>query len=62
MVAMPDQPDQEKHRCVVCGYMYVAALGDIEGDVDPGTPFDEIPDTWVCPICGVSKSLFRKET
>jgi rubredoxin len=62
MVKMDEEAGEARHRCVVCGYVYVPSLGDIEGDVEPGTPFEEIPDDWCCPICGVAKSMFRKET
>ena len=50
-----------KHRCVVCGWIYAQKTGDSYSDVEPGTAFEDIPDDWVCPICGASKSLFRKE-
>jgi flavin reductase (DIM6/NTAB) family NADH-FMN oxidoreductase RutF/rubredoxin len=49
-----------KYRCTVCGYIYDPALGDPDGGVKPGTPFDKIPDTWVCPVCGASKDQFEK--
>jgi len=49
-----------KYECIVCGYIYDPELGDPDGGVAPGTPFEEIPDDWVCPICGVGKSEFRK--
>jgi flavin reductase (DIM6/NTAB) family NADH-FMN oxidoreductase RutF/rubredoxin len=50
-----------KYRCTVCGYVYDPELGDPDGDIKPGTPFEEIPDTWVCPVCGASKDQFEKE-
>jgi flavin reductase (DIM6/NTAB) family NADH-FMN oxidoreductase RutF/rubredoxin len=49
-----------KYRCTVCGYIYDPALGDPDGGVKPGTAFEQIPDTWVCPICGASKDQFEK--
>jgi flavin reductase (DIM6/NTAB) family NADH-FMN oxidoreductase RutF/rubredoxin len=49
-----------KYRCTVCGYIYDPELGDPDGDIKPGTPFEEIPDTWVCPVCGASKDQFEK--
>jgi flavin reductase (DIM6/NTAB) family NADH-FMN oxidoreductase RutF/rubredoxin len=49
-----------KYRCTVCGYIYDPAQGDPDGDIKPGTPFEEIPDTWVCPVCGASKDQFEK--
>jgi len=49
-----------KYKCTVCDYIYDPELGDPDGGVAPGTPFEEIPDDWVCPICGVGKSEFEK--
>ena len=50
-----------KYRCTVCGYVYDPELGDPDGGIKPGTPFEDIPDTWVCPVCGASKDQFEKE-
>jgi flavin reductase (DIM6/NTAB) family NADH-FMN oxidoreductase RutF/rubredoxin len=49
-----------KYRCTVCGYIYDPAQGDPDGGIKTGTPFEEIPDTWVCPVCGASKDQFEK--
>jgi len=49
-----------KYRCTVCGYIYDPELGDPDGGIKPGTPFEEIPDDWVCPVCGASKDKFEK--
>ena len=49
-----------KYECTVCGYVYDPELGDPDGGIKPGTPFEEIPDDWVCPICGASKDQFEK--
>ncbi len=49
-----------KYRCTVCGYIYDPELGDPDGGIAPGTPFEDIPDDWVCPVCGVAKSEFEK--
>ena len=49
-----------KYRCTVCGYVYDPELGDPDGGIKPGTPFEEIPDDWVCPVCGVAKSEFER--
>lgn len=48
----------QKYECTVCGYIYDPELGDPDGDVAPGTAFDDIPDDWVCPECGVEKDMF----
>lgn len=49
-----------KYKCTVCGYIYDPELGDEDSGIKPGTPFEELPDYWVCPVCGASKSDFEK--
>jgi flavin reductase (DIM6/NTAB) family NADH-FMN oxidoreductase RutF/rubredoxin len=49
-----------KYRCTICGYEYDPTLGDPDSGIKPGTAFEDIPDTWVCPICGASKDQFEK--
>jgi flavin reductase (DIM6/NTAB) family NADH-FMN oxidoreductase RutF/rubredoxin len=49
-----------KYKCSVCGYIYNPELGDPDGHVKPGTPFEELPDDWTCPVCGASKDQFAK--
>ena len=49
-----------QYRCTICDYVYHPELGDSDGGIKPGTPFEEIPDDWVCPVCGASKSEFEK--
>ncbi len=49
-----------KYKCSVCGYIYEPEKGDPDGGIKPGTPFGEIPDSWVCPICGATKDMFEK--
>lgn len=48
----------QKWECTVCGQIYDPFEGDIDGGIAPGTAFEDIPDDWVCPTCGVSKSDF----
>lgn len=48
-----------KYQCTICGYIYDPAEGDPDGGIDPGTPFEDIPDDWICPVCGVSKEDFE---
>ena len=50
----------ESWECLVCGYIYDPAEGDPYNGVEPGTPFEEIPDEWLCPDCGVGKDMFEK--
>jgi flavin reductase (DIM6/NTAB) family NADH-FMN oxidoreductase RutF/rubredoxin len=52
----------DKWECSVCGYVYDAAVGDPDGGVKPGTAFEDIPNDWVCPVCGAAKSEFKKLT
>jgi len=49
----------DKYVCTVCGYIYDPALGDPDNGVAPGTPFETLPDNWVCPVCGAEKSAFE---
>jgi rubredoxin len=49
-----------KYKCTVCGYIYDPEKGDPKGNIPPGTPFEELPDTWVCPVCGWFKNKFRQ--
>jgi len=48
-----------KWKCTVCGHVYDPAAGDPDGDIAPGTPFEEIPDDWECPECGSPKSAYK---
>lgn len=50
-----------KYKCKICGYIYDPAIGDPEGGVKPGTAFEDLPDSWTCPICNAPKSEFEKE-
>ena len=47
--------------CNVCGYVYEVANGDPENGIEPGTPFEELPADWTCPLCGVGKDDFSAE-
>ncbi len=49
-----------KYRCLICGYIYDPELGDPDGGIKPGIPFEQLPDNWVCPVCGAAKSEFEK--
>jgi rubredoxin len=44
----------------VCGYIYDPIIGDPTQNIPQGTPFEKLPDDWVCPECGVGKDLFEK--
>jgi len=49
-----------KYKCTVCDYVYYSKLGDPDGGIKPGTPFEQLPEDWVCPVCGASKEQFEK--
>lgn len=49
-----------KWECTACGYVYDPAVGDPENGVAPGTSFEDLPEDWVCPQCGVGKDFFQK--
>ncbi|MBQ9080441.1 MAG: rubredoxin [Clostridia bacterium] len=51
-----------KYICVLCGYEYDPANGDPEGGVAEGTEFEDIPEGWVCPLCGASKDDFEEQS
>jgi flavin reductase (DIM6/NTAB) family NADH-FMN oxidoreductase RutF/rubredoxin len=48
-----------KYVCTVCGYEYDPEKGDPDADIPAGTPFEKLPDTWVCPVCGAGKDAFE---
>ena len=50
----------EKWECLVCGYVYDPEVGDPAGGVEPGTPFEAVPEDWICPDCGAGKDMFEK--
>ena len=50
-----------KYVCDICGYVYDPELGDPDNGVAPGTPLEEVPEDWTCPLCGVGKDQFSEE-
>jgi rubredoxin len=50
----------DKYLCDACGYIYDPEVGDPDAGIAPGTKFEDIPEDWVCPLCGVSKEGFTK--
>lgn len=58
--AEKEAPKMESYRCTVCGYVYDPAQGDSTAGIDQGIAFDNLPDSWVCPVCGAPKSEFEK--
>jgi flavin reductase (DIM6/NTAB) family NADH-FMN oxidoreductase RutF/rubredoxin len=51
----------DSYVCTVCGYVYDPANGDPDHDIKPGTAFENLPQDWVCPICGAEKDAFEKQ-
>lgn len=50
----------EKYICTKCNWIYDPIVGDPKGNVVPGTPFENLPEDWVCPQCGATKDKFRE--
>jgi len=55
-----EEKKMDKYVCKVCGYIYDPEKGDPDGGIEPGTKFEDIPDDWVCPVCGAGKNDFEK--
>jgi rubredoxin len=47
-----------KYKCNLCEYVYDPEEGDPDGGIAPGTPFEDLPENWFCPLCGVGKDEF----
>lgn len=52
--------NMDKYVCAVCGYIYDPAVGDPDNGIEPGTAFEDLPEDWLCPLCGVGKDEFSK--
>ena len=51
----------DKYECTVCGYIYDPLVGDPDSGIMPVRLFEDLPDDWVCPVCGAGKDEFVKE-
>lgn len=49
-----------KYKCQSCSYIYDPLVGDLSQGIKPGTEFQDLPEDWVCPECGVPKTMFDK--
>ena len=49
----------DKYTCDVCGYDYDPEVGDPDNGVPAGTPWDQVPEEWICPVCGAGKDAFE---
>jgi len=52
--------DLPKFQCNICGYVYDPAVGDSTQSIEPGRPFESLPDDWTCPECGAGKEEFAQ--
>ena len=50
-----------KYVCTACGYIYDPEKGDPDNGIDAGTEFKDLPEDWVCPVCGVGKDMFEEQ-
>ena len=50
-----------KHECIVCKYIYNPNVGNKRAGVQPGTAFEDLPEDWVCPVCGEGKDMFEAQ-
>jgi len=48
----------QKYICDLCGYVYDPEAGDPDNSVDPGTDWADVPEDWLCPLCGAGKDAF----
>lgn len=48
----------KKYICLPCGYIYDPVIGDPDEDIEPGTSFEDLPEDWVCPVCGEDTEHF----
>lgn len=53
------ESDMKSFMCVICGFVYDESEGLPDEDIAPGTPWDDVSDTWVCPDCGARKEDFE---
>lgn len=51
----------KKYVCTVCHYVYDPEVGDPDNGIAPGTPFEELPEDWTCPLCHLGKDVFEEE-
>ena len=50
----------KKQVCNVCGYVYDEAKGDPDNGIAPGTKWEDVPEDYCCPVCGVGKDSFEE--
>jgi rubredoxin len=50
----------KKYKCTMCDYVYDPEQGDPDAGIAPGTAFEDLPDDWLCPVCGAGKDDFEE--
>ena len=50
-----------EYQCPYCPYVYNEEAGDPDNGISPGTKFEDLPASWVCPICGAEKTGFEQQ-
>ena len=50
----------KKYKCTVCGWIYDPAIGDPDNGIEPGTAFEDLPEDFLCPLCGEGKEVFEE--
>ncbi len=60
-ITKKEEKKMDKYVCTVCGYVYDPEKGDPDSNIPPGTKWEDLPDDWVCPVCGAEKDAFEKE-
>lgn len=58
---LKEDTDMKKYVCGPCGYVYDPEIGDPDNGIEPGTAFEDLPEDWVCPLCGMGKDEFTEE-
>jgi rubredoxin len=57
----PEITKMQEYVCGVCGYVYNPEEGDPDAGIEAGTAFEDLPEEWVCPVCGAGKEEFEPE-
>jgi len=57
---MEEERSMKEWKCTICGYIYDPLAGDPDNGIAPGTPFENLPDDWSCPVCGAGKEVFEE--
>lgn len=60
LILNKEEPFMKKYECEPCGYVYDEAAGDPDNGIAPGTKWEDLPEDWVCPICGMGKDVFKE--